>query len=38
MKNSNNFFHGPEDRYVSDIGMNILGKGSFTVKKDIWKF
>ncbi len=38
MKESNSFFHGPEDWYVTDTNKNVLGKGNFTDKNEIWKF
>lgn len=38
MKNSNSFFHGPEDWYVTDSDKNILGKGFYSHKKGEWKF
>lgn len=38
MINSNSFFHGPEDWYVTDTDLRVLGKGNFNGKNDVWKF
>ncbi|MCB5263029.1 MAG: DUF4932 domain-containing protein [Candidatus Cloacimonetes bacterium] len=38
MKDSNAFFHGPQDWYVSDTNQTVLGQGNFTGKNAVWKF
>ena len=38
MKGSNAFFHGPEDWYVTDSDLNILGQGVFANKIGDWSF
>lgn len=38
MKNSNSFFHGPQDWYVSNADLEILGQGDFTQKGEVWRF
>ena len=38
MKDANAIFHGPEDWYVSDSDLNVLGSGSFKNKDERWSF
>ncbi|HQQ68054.1 MAG TPA: DUF4932 domain-containing protein, partial [Candidatus Cloacimonadota bacterium] len=38
MKSSNAIFHGPEDWYVSDSDIEVLGSGSFKNKDGRWSF
>lgn len=38
MKDSNAFFHGPQDWYVTNTNKTILGQGNYTGKNGIWKF
>jgi len=38
MKNSNAIFHGPEDWYISNIDLEVLGFGNFKNKDKDWSF
>lgn len=38
MKNSNSFFHGPEDWCVTNADLEILGQGNFNDKAEVWRF
>jgi hypothetical protein len=38
MKGASAITHGPEDWYVSDRDLNILGSGSFKNKDERWSF
>lgn len=38
MKKSNTIFHGPEDWYVSNSDLEVLGSGSFQNKDGRWRF
>jgi len=38
MKKSNAIFHGPEDWYVSNSDLEVLGSGSFKNKDGRWRF
>jgi len=38
MQGSNAIFHGPEDWYVSNTKLEVLGSGNFTHKDERWRF